>query len=80
MLDVSGQPSRSAPILGHVPELDGLRGIAVGLVLLLHLWPNVGWWSAGVPFTKLSWIGVEVFFRCCYQGLYGIIMRLPDPT
>lgn len=45
------------PALAHLPELDGLRGLAIGLVLLFHffvlLWPN--------GFT-LGWIGVDLFF------------------
>lgn len=45
------------PALSHLPELDGLRGLAIGLVLLFHffvlLWPN--------GFT-LGWIGVDLFF------------------
>ena len=43
-------PSR----LGHVPQLDGLRGIAIGTVVLYHM---------GLPpFTTGGYIGVEVFF------------------
>jgi peptidoglycan/LPS O-acetylase OafA/YrhL len=40
--------------LGHVPALDGLRGLAILLVLLLHL---------GVPFTNgAGAAGVTIFF------------------
>jgi peptidoglycan/LPS O-acetylase OafA/YrhL len=39
--------------LGHRPELDGLRGIAILLVLAHH---------AGVPFIHGAHIGVDIFF------------------
>ncbi len=46
----------------HIPELDGIRGIAVGLVLLFHLWPNAGPWTVALPYVKNGWIGVDLFF------------------
>ena len=42
-------PSRSA----FRPELQGLRALAVGLVLLFHLWPN---------HVSGGFVGVDVFF------------------
>jgi peptidoglycan/LPS O-acetylase OafA/YrhL len=39
--------------LGHRPQLDGLRGIAIILVLLHH---------AGVPYVHGGHIGVDIFF------------------
>jgi peptidoglycan/LPS O-acetylase OafA/YrhL len=39
--------------IGHRPELDGVRGIAILLVLLLHL---------GVPFFTGGFLGVDIFF------------------
>lgn len=44
---------RAAPSLAHQPGLDGIRGVAIALVLLSHFVPGLG--GAG-------WIGVTVFF------------------
>ncbi len=49
----------------HLPELDGLRAIAIGLVLLYHF---AGWRQVGgqLPILDLiapaGWIGVDLFF------------------
>jgi peptidoglycan/LPS O-acetylase OafA/YrhL len=49
-------------IRSHVPQLDGLRAIAVLLVLWTHFWG----YSAGHPlinrFAAAGWIGVDLFF------------------
>jgi peptidoglycan/LPS O-acetylase OafA/YrhL len=53
--------SRAAP-LEHVPELDGVRGLAFLLVFCAHLWPG----SPGHPWlnhaVRYGWIGVDLFF------------------
>jgi peptidoglycan/LPS O-acetylase OafA/YrhL len=54
-------PGPAAVRLGHRPALDGLRGVAVLLVVLVHsgnsLWPSAsGWLAQGGP------LGVHLFF------------------
>lgn len=64
----SGQPQGGVvvdrpvvPRLGHVPGFDGLRGVAVALVLLVHtgnvLWPEASAWLA-----RGGALGVHLFF------------------
>ena len=45
-------PERT-PTFGHQPALDGLRGIAVGTVLLFH---------AGISWAAGGFAGIDVFF------------------
>jgi len=64
----------------RVPELDGLRGVAIALVLWHHLVERflplgrhsaLGWLRAG---TNLSWCGVDLFFVLSGFFIGGILL------
>jgi peptidoglycan/LPS O-acetylase OafA/YrhL len=56
---------------GYMPYLDGLRGIAIFLVVLLH---------AGVPFIKGGWVGVDIFFVLSGFLITSLLMREQEKT
>lgn len=56
-LAASQQVAQSATGLTYFPEMDALRTFAVGLTLVAHFFPAVGWML--VPY---SWYGVDIFF------------------
>jgi peptidoglycan/LPS O-acetylase OafA/YrhL len=50
-------PVASGYIKGrHIPEFDGIRGMAVTLVIIAHFFPFLG------PTTDIGWISVDSFF------------------
>ncbi len=56
---------------GRIPELDGLRGLAVAAVVAYHAWPGA------VPG---GWLGVSVFFTLSGYLITGILIREHDAT
>lgn len=51
---------------GLFPEIQGLRAIAVGLVLIFHLWPTV---------LSGGYVGVDVFFVISGYLITGLLVR-----
>jgi peptidoglycan/LPS O-acetylase OafA/YrhL len=60
-LEESGFRRSSLEIPKHIPELDGLRGIAIAMVLLLHTFSHLGISSIAKVF-QMGWAGVDLFF------------------
>ena len=58
----------------RVTELDGLRGIAILLVLLHHLWPTKGALSHLGRISEAGWIGVDLFFVLSGYLITGILL------
>jgi peptidoglycan/LPS O-acetylase OafA/YrhL len=76
-----------APLENRVPELDGLRGIAILLVVIFHYGCGVPGFAPGTigayfvaPFVRMGWSGVDLFFVLSGYLICGLLLRLPDIT
>src|SRR5689334_996479 len=64
----------------HIPELDGVRGLAILLVLIWHyvVYPRYDWLYYYAPNTAvafgLTWSGVDLFFILSGFLLGGILL------
>jgi peptidoglycan/LPS O-acetylase OafA/YrhL/lysophospholipase L1-like esterase len=57
---------------GYVPELDGLRGIAILLVMIHRMYPRP---DGGTPWPiEAGWIGVDLFFVISGFLIAGILL------
>jgi len=59
-------PDEGQGSIGFRPELEGLRAVAVGLVLAYH---------AGIPAIRGGYVGVDVFFVLSGFLITGLIVR-----
>jgi len=73
--------SQVSPVAhGHVAELDGLRGLAIGLVLVWHDVVGLVQTTAGSPSAyamralSLTWAGVDLFFVLSGFLIGGILL------
>ena len=64
---------------GHIPSLDGIRGLAVFMVLILHFDPQVGGPAAlsraVSAVAHLGQLGVDIFFVLSGFLITGILLR-----
>jgi peptidoglycan/LPS O-acetylase OafA/YrhL len=75
----SGRPADGSPAEanpkppkgGFRPDVEGLRAVAVGAVLLYH---------AGVPFARGGYVGVDVFFVISGFLITGLLVRELEKT
>jgi peptidoglycan/LPS O-acetylase OafA/YrhL len=71
---------------GRIPELDGLRGIAIAMVLLYHLFQltlvaRPGSWLAHLQTAlSLGWSGVDLFFVLSGFLIGGILLDAREST
>ncbi len=75
----------SSPSIQHIPELDGVRGIAVLLVLFFHAfaWPMENQsWSGIAEAVRLvtlpGWVGVDLFFVLSGFLITGTLLDAKD--
>ena len=65
----------------RVKELDGLRGIAVALVMALHLFKRAGYFTEHpilegfITFTTVGWVGVDIFFTLSGFLITSILLK-----
>jgi peptidoglycan/LPS O-acetylase OafA/YrhL len=73
------QRAASGPV-GHLPRLDGLRGVAIGLVMLHHftlyggMRPTVGLDRLYYAVGQSAWCGVDLFFVLSGFLITGILI------
>jgi len=65
----------------RIKELDGLRGIAVVLVMALHLFKRAGYFTehpvleTTIIFTTVGWVGVDIFFTLSGFLITSILLK-----
>jgi peptidoglycan/LPS O-acetylase OafA/YrhL len=73
-------PAEDSKENAHIPELDGIRGVAIALVLLFHYFyvpavvtPGGLAWHALAP-LRIGWTGVDLFFVLSGFLIGGILL------
>ena len=79
-LPATQAPAERSP--AHVPVLDGVRGLAILLVLLVHFTPDYLMPNRPLEWAKKAmfagWTGVDLFFVLSGFLITGILLRVRD--
>jgi peptidoglycan/LPS O-acetylase OafA/YrhL len=70
----AGSGRAKSSFRGQIPQLDGLRAIAITLVLFHHFWPLSGPLFPLARIAHLGWIGVDLFFVISGFLICGILL------
>lgn len=74
--------AHSQPLQPRNLCLDGIRGLAIALVIVHHAFANVAvsstWMARIVSFTRSAWVGVDLFFVLSGYLITGILLRSRD--
>lgn len=68
-------------MLNRIKELDGLRGVAVVLVMALHIFKRAAYFTehpvllAFTKFTTVGWVGVDIFFTLSGFLITSILLK-----
>jgi peptidoglycan/LPS O-acetylase OafA/YrhL len=78
LLSASRKPTKSADASGHVPILDGVRGLAILMVLGVHLLTanpatGIGFYDTVSAIRSGLWAGVDLFFALSGFLITGIL-------
>ena len=77
---------RNPRLAGRIIELDGIRGLAILLVLIWHYLANTAattigsWQSYALATLGLTWSGVDLFFVLSGFLIGGILYDAKDST
>src|SRR6185312_12498830 len=63
---------------GRIPQLDGLRAIAISMVLVSHFWTYPANTTALNRLFSSGWLGVDLFFVLSGYLITSILLRTRD--
>ncbi len=74
------QAPENSQLHGYIREFDGLRGIAIFVVMVHHFWPRGGPRAEYAAHPHLGWVGVDLFFVLSGCLITGILLDTRTET
>ena len=80
------EKNKSSNLAGRIQELDGIRGVAISMVLFRHFFLDTTQFRLGSPLAyavvpfRLTWSGVDLFFVLSGFLIGGILLDARDAS